>query len=239
MDAAYLQKHVGPALAQALSEVVVKNPEDAIDFIGNYLIQYANVSEDSSNDATKEETTRNILSEQKSTLSQQVAAKQAAASELAAQLQDDEGLFTELAEAEARFESPEDGVVKPTLGPELREKTFAVVQKVVDYIKSRTGADACYMGELRSMPEDGPKFLSYSTASKESNFLVDNSVALTEPEPDEDEENPKTETGAITWTLFDPVHDEPPPESEIPEDPDPETQVAPVVPLPLAPKIHV
>ena len=225
MDAAYLQKHVGPALAQALSEVVVKNPEDAIDFIGNYLIQYANVSEDSSNDATKEETTRNILSEQKSTLSQQVAAKQAAASELA--------------EAEARFESPEDGVVKPTLGPELREKTFAVVQKVVDYIKSRTGADACYMGELRSMPEDGPKFLSYSTASKESNFLVDNSVALTEPEPDEDEENPKTETGAITWTLFDPVHDEPPPESEIPEDPDPETQVAPVVPLPLATKIHV
>jgi len=39
--------------------------------------------------------------------------------------------------------------------------------------------------------------------------------------------------------LFDPVHDEPPPESEIPEDPDPETQVAPVVPLPLATKIHV
>lgn len=92
-------------------------------------------------------------------------------------------------------------------------------------------------GRNRFMPEDGPKFVSSSTASKESNFLVDNCVALTEQEPDE--KNPKTETGAKTWTLFDPVHDEPPPEPEIPEDHDPETQVAPVEPLRLAPKIHV
>ena len=30
MDADYLKAHVGTALAKALSEVVVKNPEDAI-----------------------------------------------------------------------------------------------------------------------------------------------------------------------------------------------------------------
>ena len=39
--------------------------------------------------------------------------------------------------------------------------------------------------------------------------------------------------------MFDPVHDEPPPEPEMPEDADPETWVAPVVPTPLPPKVHV
>ena len=238
MDANYLQKEVGAALAQALSEVVVKNPEDAIDFIGNYLIKFATDNEELQKAPTKQTNTATIQATAQATTDQQTTIKQSAAAALAQQLQDDEALFTELMEAQARFESPEDGNVKPALGPELRLKTLAVVQKVIDYIKSRTGADACYMGELRAMPDDGPKYLSYSTVGAESQFLVQQNISLGEPEPDEDDA-PKPETGAVTWTLFDPIHDEPLPEPEMPEDADPETWVAPVVPPPLPPKVHV
>ena len=238
LDASFLQQHVGPALAKALSEVVVKNPEDAIDFIGNYLIKYAKDNEELLAESSKIQETQNVQQAAEATVASQNKAKKSLATALATQLQDDEALFTELAEAQARFESPEDGVVKPSLGPELRLKTLAVVQKVIDYVKSRTGANACYLGELRSMPEDGPKFLSYSTTGADSQFLVQDNVSLGEPEPDE-EDTPKPETGALTWTLFDPVHDEPPPEPEMPEDADPETWVAPVVPPPLPPKVHV
>ena len=237
MDADYLKAHVGTALAKALSEVVVKNPEDAIDFIGNFLIKYANDNEELSSEPLKITETSTIKAATQAVADQAVATQNTAAEALAAQLKDDEALFAELAEAQARFESPEDGVVKPNLGSELRAKTMAVVQKVIDYVKSRTGADACYMGELRSMPEDGPKFLAYTSVGAESKFLMSQGVAITEPEPDEEE--PKPETGAVTWTLFDPVHDEPPPEPEMPEDADPETWVAPVVPPPLPPKVHV
>jgi len=54
------------------------------------------------------------------------------------------------------------------------KKTFTDEQKVIDYIKCRTGADVMLYGRNRFMPEDGPKFVSSSTGSKESNFLVDN-----------------------------------------------------------------
>ena len=237
MDADYLKAHVGPALAKALSEVVVKNPEDAIDFIGNFLIKFADDSSQLSAEPQKVAEATKITTATKAVEDEKVAAKQAAAEALAAQLKDDEALFTELAEAQARFDGPEDGVLKPSLGPELRAKTMAVVQKVIDYVKSRTGANACYMGELRSMPEDGPKFLAYTSVGAESKYLMSNGVSITEPEPDEEE--PKPETGAVTWTLFDPVHDEPLPEPEMPEDADPETWVAPVVPTPLPPKVHI
>ena len=54
MDAAYLKEHVGSALAQALSQVVVDQPEDAIDYIGNFLLQHADVLQAKANEATRQ-----------------------------------------------------------------------------------------------------------------------------------------------------------------------------------------
>jgi hypothetical protein len=40
MDAAYLQKHVQNALSEALLAMAIHQPEDSVDFVGQYLIDY-------------------------------------------------------------------------------------------------------------------------------------------------------------------------------------------------------
>ena len=40
MDTAYLKSTVGEALAQGLTAVAVNQPDDAVDYLGNFLLQY-------------------------------------------------------------------------------------------------------------------------------------------------------------------------------------------------------
>ncbi len=40
MDALYLKENVQEALAEALTSVVVGTPDDPIEYIGKYLLQY-------------------------------------------------------------------------------------------------------------------------------------------------------------------------------------------------------
>lgn len=39
MDAAYLRKHVQPALTEALLAMAVEQPEDSVEFVGRYLLE--------------------------------------------------------------------------------------------------------------------------------------------------------------------------------------------------------
>lgn len=39
MDAEYLQKNVGTALADGLAAVACSNPEDPVDFLGRFLLK--------------------------------------------------------------------------------------------------------------------------------------------------------------------------------------------------------
>jgi len=41
MDAEYLKNTVGDALASALTSLALKQPKDPVDFVGNYLVRYA------------------------------------------------------------------------------------------------------------------------------------------------------------------------------------------------------
>jgi hypothetical protein len=41
MDADYLKATVGDALAAALTSLALKQPKDPVDFVGSYLIKYA------------------------------------------------------------------------------------------------------------------------------------------------------------------------------------------------------
>eukprot|EP00750_Incisomonas_marina_P005719 INCI14099.2.p1 GENE.INCI14099.2~~INCI14099.2.p1 ORF type:complete len:3630 (-),score=727.81 INCI14099.2:1911-12800(-) len=45
MDAEYLKRTVGPALSKGMAEVVSRQPGDAIDYLGNFLIHYADAQE--------------------------------------------------------------------------------------------------------------------------------------------------------------------------------------------------
>ena len=45
MDADYLKLTVGDALAEALTSVAMKQPKDPVDFVGKYLISYADYLE--------------------------------------------------------------------------------------------------------------------------------------------------------------------------------------------------
>ncbi|TPX40653.1 hypothetical protein SeMB42_g05906 [Synchytrium endobioticum] len=37
---AYLREHVGDAVASALAQIVLQKPDDPVEFLGNYLLQY-------------------------------------------------------------------------------------------------------------------------------------------------------------------------------------------------------
>merc|ERR1719473_2414619 len=45
MDADYLKKYVGEALSEGMARVVAQQPADAVDFLGRFLVNYANVKE--------------------------------------------------------------------------------------------------------------------------------------------------------------------------------------------------
>ena len=40
MDAAFLKESVGEALAAGLAQVSAVNPDDAVDYLGNFLLKY-------------------------------------------------------------------------------------------------------------------------------------------------------------------------------------------------------
>ena len=40
MDVEYLKENVGTVLTKALVKVAVEQPEDAVDFVGNFLLNY-------------------------------------------------------------------------------------------------------------------------------------------------------------------------------------------------------
>jgi hypothetical protein len=42
MDAKYLEKNVNTALTEALTSMVIATPDDKIEYLGRYLIQYVN-----------------------------------------------------------------------------------------------------------------------------------------------------------------------------------------------------
>jgi hypothetical protein len=40
MDAAYLEKHVQSALTEALLAMAIQQPEDGVEFVGQYLLEF-------------------------------------------------------------------------------------------------------------------------------------------------------------------------------------------------------
>ena len=52
-DADYLKATVGPALVQAMTSMVVTQPPDAVDYLGNYLLAYVEREEGKAKQAAR------------------------------------------------------------------------------------------------------------------------------------------------------------------------------------------
>ncbi len=45
MDAAYLKENIGEVLAEGLTHVLVRQPEDSVEFLANWLLEYVDSKE--------------------------------------------------------------------------------------------------------------------------------------------------------------------------------------------------
>lgn len=216
MDAAYLKEHVGGALSQALSQVVIDQPDDAIDFIGNFLVQYADVQQAKADEELRRTKIAEAQAAQQARDEARAKTEAEAAQQLADQAASDDAMFAVLEAAESKLNAPVDGVVNAGLGDEIDAYVGGVLNSFVEHIRSRVGATSCYIGELRTVPADadngGAQYVRYTYATPQDKFLI--GQKLVAPEGGDDEE--VVPESGVTFQLFKPVEEEE--EEPVPED---------------------
>eukprot|EP00949_MAST-11_sp_MAST-11-sp1_P000831 g831.t1 len=216
MDAEYLKLHVGDALAKGLAQVVVNQPNDGVDFLGNFLIKYAETKEKEEADVARaanqkaadearaaKEAAEAKVAEEKAA---EAAAKDASDADLKAALQsavENEGIAY-----------PASGALDDATGDNVAGGIDALLSRTCEHIKQRTGATSVYIGKLTTAPEGaenaGAQYVRYVSASSDNAFLVGKSLLAPE---DPDAEEPVPESG-VTFEVFKPVEEEEEPEED-------------------------
>ena len=123
-ETAYLQENVGEALKMALAAMVVDQPDDAVEFIGTYLV----------NHATKHER-EEARAKKYAALAESIAVGDAAAAEVAAA-------------AEARRTASDPTEAEAELDKELEETddVEGLYPRLMDAVRRQTGCTAAYVG---------------------------------------------------------------------------------------------
>ena len=123
-ETAYLQENVGEALKMALAAMVVDQPDDAVEFIGTYLV----------NHATKHER-EEARAKKYAALAESIAVGDAAAAEVAAA-------------AEARRTASDPTAAEAELDKELEETddVEGLYPRLMDAVRRQTGCTAAYVG---------------------------------------------------------------------------------------------
>ena len=123
-ETAYLQENVGEALKMALAAMVVDQPDDAVEFIGTYLV----------NHATKHER-EEARAKKFAALAESIAVSDAAAAEVAAA-------------AEARRTASDPTAAEAELDKELEETddVEGLYPRLMDAVRRQTGCTAAYVG---------------------------------------------------------------------------------------------
>lgn len=167
MDAEYLKRTVGPALSKGMAEVVSRQPGDAIDYLGNFLIHYADAQEAAAAAAAAAEQAEKEAAVQSALRAKRKERQDAEAAEKAAlQARADELLVT--------LETVE-------------EVDDALLNNVLQVIQSKTGSRAAYIGQRAVVEGDGAassedgneegggpaEVLKYIAASEGSEFMLD------------------------------------------------------------------
>ena len=133
-DADYLKATVGPALVQAMTSMVVTQPPDAVDYLGNYLLAYVEREEGKAKQAARFKELDVAVAE----LNQKEA--EAAAAEA------------------ARLEALKPGAEELALKEELATSTeiAPLYARVLEFAKAQTGATAVYIGKKEPGEGDVP-----------------------------------------------------------------------------------
>lgn len=153
--AEYLRNNVGGVLAKAMAEMAVAQPSDGVDFLAQWLKQYA-----------LQEEAKALREEEERALEEERSKTKAKRAEKEAKLRLQEG------EAQARV-----SLYKQILSKfEDSETVFSdsCWSELVDACKAYTGASAVYLGLLDDEPQEGENAcISYEYASAGSEWMTD------------------------------------------------------------------
>ena len=162
-ETAYLQESVGEPLKMALAAMIVDQPDDAVDFIGTYLVNHA---EKHSREAQR--------AKQFAVLAERRAESDAAEAEAAALAE---------AKAEAAGPSAEEAALEAQLND--TDDVEALYPALLDAIRRQTGATAAYVG-TKGENSEGLPVIGFTHTSAGCS-MVDQVLkgALSEEEPAE------------------------------------------------------
>ena len=187
-DNEYLKASVGPALVQALTSMVVTQPPDAVDYLGNYLIAYVEREEGKAKQAARFKELDAAV--------EIIAAEEAAAAKAAA------------AAEEAKKPSAEETALKTSLATST--EIAELYPDVLAHCKTATGATAVYLGKKETDKTEVP-VISFLNATEGCDMA---GKALKGATEGDEEATPD----GVTFTLFKkldvPEEEEPPPEEE-------------------------
>lgn len=161
MDAQWLQDTVGEPLALGLSKLSYLTIDDPIEYLGNFLIQYANNQDAAAKRAGLQEQVAEL--EQKEELAREVDNRTASAEAI-----DAAQTLQRLAELESLLQkssenfpaSPDDTLVGDKLQQEYSER----LQYFADTLKGMIDASAVYIG--KHLGESGIEYLAATRAAK-------------------------------------------------------------------------
>jgi len=191
MDAEFLKTSVGKALASAVTSMVIKQPEDAVEYLGNFLLDYVATQEKEEAKKDKLSLLREIKKQQDELAAQEEAIKVKA-----------ENAAKELKDAEDKFVESISGATDIT--------TF--LPELFDRVKSDCKASFAYFSKKANQAEGAP-YLKYYAASTGNEFLI--GKTLKGPIPGADEEESGEE--GVTFQLWKPLP-EPEPTEDVDAD---------------------
>jgi hypothetical protein len=130
MDAAYLKENVGEVLAEGLTQVVLRQPEDSVEYLANWLLDFVSSK---TQKAKKEQTVRTLATRDEANA--QAEAKKAAVTAAAK--------ATERADAVARADHF-------TSFLKNAKSIEGLLQRFCELLKDATEASSVYVAELRN-----------------------------------------------------------------------------------------
>lgn len=155
MDSKYLKESVGAALSKGLSAVAVEQPDDPVEYLGNYLLNFVAIEERlqrEKEEAAKMEEEMKAFSLEMEEKSRAIKAKEADKA-IAAKAEDD---FTKALEA--------------------TEDIMATLAEGLETLKQSSGAMSCYIARKETVDDgeggEGAEQLQYILASSGQDFMV-------------------------------------------------------------------
>jgi len=187
MDAAFLKETVGAPLIEALTAMAVHQPHDAIEYIGNYLINYADRKEKELKVKEDKEKVA-ILLKQVHDNEQKMLEERDAATKEAEQLNLQKNKLLKRMSAESN--------------PEV------LFDEALDFIQTTTGASAAYLGR-KYVASTGEPSIDFMYASQGAKSVVGSQLKVGPASEDVDENGVSTSGAPPTFDLWKELPPEP------------------------------